>query len=314
LCIVVILFAEDSWAQFASSWNFGGSLGGASGISATTTPSMSAQVSLYALWQNGIAHHLSLQMGAGFAQIASINQGGYSQYTANIIPIDVRLRYAPLDSEKWQPFIYAGVGIIPYSINSTPALSQSGTALFFPAGIGLRHQLDKEFAIEGSVGVHPTMTDFLNPIPDKGKDAYWGFSIGLTVTLGSPKTGELTEDEFDLGDRGDVHILYGVVFDSGKASLKPESDTILTKILNTLDAHADILVEFRDYLDNSADFYTSMALTQQRAESVKVWFVSRGIAASRISTVGYGPHNPIVQNTSPENMAINRRLEIVRMK
>jgi OOP family OmpA-OmpF porin len=84
--------------------------------------------------------------------------------------------------------------------------------------------------------------------------------------------------------------------------------------LNALNNHDDVEVEFRSYTDNSGDFNTNMALTQYRAESVKVWFVSRGISASRISTLGYGPHNPIVPNDSPENMQKNIRIEIVRMK
>jgi len=309
----VIFSVRNSYAQFESSWNLGADIGGSQGISATNIPSMSSQVRVYSLWENGIAAHWSLEMGIGFASIISTNQGGYSQYTANIIPIDARLRFAPLESEDWKPYLYGGVGIIHFSLNSTPASNQSGTAFYFPAGIGLRHQLSRQLAIEASGGLNPTLTDVLNPIPDKGKDAYWGFSIGITFTLGA-KPKSLSDDEFDLGERGEVHILFGVVFDSATATLKKESDTILTKILNTLDNHTDILVDFRDYTDNSGDFNTNMALTQDRAESVKVWFVSRGIAASRISTVGYGPHNPLVQNTTPENREKNRRLEIVRMK
>jgi outer membrane protein OmpA-like peptidoglycan-associated protein len=84
--------------------------------------------------------------------------------------------------------------------------------------------------------------------------------------------------------------------------------------MSSLDNHPEIDIEIRVYSDDSGDFNTNMALTQERAESVKVWLVSRGVPATRISTQGYGPHNPLVPNTSAQNMETNRRVEIVRMQ
>ena len=52
-------------------------------------------------------------------------------------------------------------------------------------------------------------------------------------------------------------------------------------------------------------------LSQKRAESVRTYLVSRGIAADRITAQGFGPSRPIADNTSPEGRANNRRVEIV---
>jgi OmpA-OmpF porin, OOP family len=58
----------------------------------------------------------------------------------------------------------------------------------------------------------------------------------------------------------------------------------------------------------------NMKLSQKRADAVKDYIVKKGIAASRITTKGYGPDKPVVPNTTPENKQKNRRIEFFRMK
>jgi OOP family OmpA-OmpF porin len=53
-----------------------------------------------------------------------------------------------------------------------------------------------------------------------------------------------------------------------------------------------------------------LPLPQARAESVKAYLVSQGVAASRISTQGYGEESPIADNNTFEGRAQNRRVEI----
>src|SRR6478736_292050 len=91
----IFFLSQNSYAQFEPSWSLGAAIGGAKGISASTVSSLSAQYRADLLWHNGIAPKWSLELGIGSAKIGSMNEGGYSSYAANILPVDFRARYAP---------------------------------------------------------------------------------------------------------------------------------------------------------------------------------------------------------------------------
>ena len=109
-------------------------------------------------------------------------------------------------------------------------------------------------------------------------------------------------------------VLDGVVFKTGSAEISPESAEILEKAFNTLNQNSEIEVEIQGHTDDVGKHAFNMKLSQKRADAVKDYIVNKGIAASRITTVGFGPDKPIVPNTSPENKQRNRRIEFFRMK
>lgn len=321
LFFAMSLFAENSYAQQEPQWNIGFRAAGLLGVNEAVHQSVKPQFHLYGLWLNGISPNWSIEAGIGFiGNLSSVNQGGFSEYSTDILPIDLRIRYSPLERPDWQPYIYAGIGILHYGVSSKPSNISSdanleGTSFFLPLGIGLRHPLDDNWAVEASIGENPTFSDDLNPVHDDRNDAFWGFTIGVTYSFGAGKDpSRIGGDEFDFGSRGNSQVFGSIVFDSAKARLRPEFDPLLTPVLNALLNHPEIEIQIRAYTDNSGDLNEATALTENRAESIKVWLVSRGISASRISTQGYGPHNPIVPNDTQENMRKNQRIEIVRMK
>ena len=106
-----------------------------------------------------------------------------------------------------------------------------------------------------------------------------------------------------------------ILFDSGKADLKESSikalDTI-TKLVNSMDN--DILVE--GHTDNipihNSQFASNWELSTERAVSVVRYFVGeKGVAPTRFSVKGYGEFKPLVDNSTPENRAINRRVDVL---
>ncbi|MDP4218896.1 MAG: OmpA family protein [Bacteroidota bacterium] len=314
-CTLVFL-VHTSRAQQAPAWSLGASIGAVAGVNESTQQSLNAQFHFTCLWLNGIMPRWSVEASIGTAKIGSSAQGHFSEYSTSLVPIDLRVRFAPLENMEWQPYLYAGIGLLHYTVNSAPPNSSSnatlsGTSAYLPLGIGLSHPIDEEWTAEATIAENPTFTDDLNPVRDNRNDAFWGFTIGVRYTFGIKSS---SSDDFDFGTRGTVRIVRDIVFDSGRAWLKPESERILQRVMSSLDNHPDIDIEIRVYSDDSGDFNTNMALTQERAESVKVWLVSRGVPAARISTQGYGPHNPLVPNTSAQNMETNRRVEIVRMQ
>ena len=66
--------------------------------------------------------------------------------------------------------------------------------------------------------------------------------------------------------------------------------------------------------DNVGGAKYNMNLSLGRADAVKVYLVSQGIAASRIATRGFGFTKPVADNSKPEGRARNRRIEFVRVR
>ena len=107
-------------------------------------------------------------------------------------------------------------------------------------------------------------------------------------------------------------VLDGVVFETGRAVLSVESEAILTKALNTLQYYPEMKVAIHGHTDNTGGVKTNMRLSQARAEAVKAYLMSRGIAGARIETKGFGPYQPIAPNDTPEGRRQNRRIEFSR--
>jgi outer membrane protein OmpA-like peptidoglycan-associated protein len=113
--------------------------------------------------------------------------------------------------------------------------------------------------------------------------------------------------------RGMVITLSGsVLFASGKSELLPAAQTKLNDVAEALtkqDPDAKMVVE--GHTDSQGDDAFNQKLSQARAESVRAYLVSRGIAADRITAQGVGESRPIADNASAEGRANNRRVEIV---
>lgn len=108
--------------------------------------------------------------------------------------------------------------------------------------------------------------------------------------------------------------LEGVTFATGSAKLTKESETVLEKAYNTLAQNPEVIVEIQGHTDNVGKRASNVKLSQGRADAVKAWLVAKGVAASRISTKGYGPDKPVALNTTADGRAKNRRIEFFRTK
>lgn len=115
------------------------------------------------------------------------------------------------------------------------------------------------------------------------------------------------------GMDGDRFVLEGVTFASGSARILPESETVLQQALEALNRRSELRFEIAGYTDDRGSARTNRRLSQQRADAVKRWLVSHGLAASRFQTRGYGSESPIDTNDTPEGRARNRRIEFRRI-
>ncbi len=108
--------------------------------------------------------------------------------------------------------------------------------------------------------------------------------------------------------------LEGVNFDNDKATLRPEAMAILDKAAATLKEWGNAKVEVAGHTDSVSDDAHNMKLSLRRAEAVKNYLVSKGVAADRLSAKGYGETTPIADNGTEEGRFKNRRVELVPMQ
>ena len=110
-------------------------------------------------------------------------------------------------------------------------------------------------------------------------------------------------------EKGKAVVLEGVTFETGKATLRKESETTLEKAFIALVANPDIKVEIAGYTDNVGSDKLNDGLSLRRAQSVKTWLVRKGIDSKRMTTVGKGKRDPVDTNDTAEGRTKNRRIE-----
>jgi outer membrane protein OmpA-like peptidoglycan-associated protein len=128
------------------------------------------------------------------------------------------------------------------------------------------------------------------------------------------RVAESQKDIYDeLSEKG-RWATQGILFESGKSDLKPESTPTLKSIAAALKAHPELKVEIEGHTDNVGSATSNMTLSQARADAVKAALVSDySVAADRLTTKGFGDTKPVAKNTTPEGRANNRRVEIVKL-
>jgi len=107
-------------------------------------------------------------------------------------------------------------------------------------------------------------------------------------------------------------VSNGIRFDTGKATLKPESMGVINEIYKMLSEHSEINVSIEGHTDSDGDFDKNMQLSLNRAAAVRLRLNEMGIEAHRFSIQGFGESKPVDNNDTPEGKANNRRVEFVK--
>lgn len=108
-------------------------------------------------------------------------------------------------------------------------------------------------------------------------------------------------------------VTHGILFDTGKAVIKPESLPTLKSILAILNDNAELKFSIEGHTDNQGKSTLNQPLSEKRAEAVKTWLVGKGIGAERLRSKGWGDANPLDKNDTPEGRANNRRVEFLKV-
>jgi outer membrane protein OmpA-like peptidoglycan-associated protein len=111
--------------------------------------------------------------------------------------------------------------------------------------------------------------------------------------------------------RGVIVSLSGILFDVGKATLKPASQLTVAKLAGILMVFPQMNLSIEGFTDSTGSAELNMRLSMDRARSVYEFLMTQGISNGRMKYQGFGPENPVAPNDTEANRAKNRRVEVV---
>ncbi len=125
----------------------------------------------------------------------------------------------------------------------------------------------------------------------------------------APAPGSVEAIRADLQEKGKA--LMPVHFDTAKATIRPDSEELLTNAAQVLKENPTLRVYVDGHTDSQGGKAMNLALSKRRAAAVRAWLIKQGIEANRLVARGFGLQNPVGDNGTPEGRQANRRVELV---
>jgi len=107
-----------------------------------------------------------------------------------------------------------------------------------------------------------------------------------------------------------LNIPNDISFDTGSAAIKPQLRAVLDPFANSLRDDPSARLMIVGHTDNTGSEAINNPLSVERAQSVRDYLVTRGVAATRVETAGRGEREPVASNATEAGRAKNRRVEI----
>jgi len=178
------------------------------------------------------------------------------------------------------------------------------------------YRLFHDPAKETTVSVHAYR---LNPSQFSSCKTHFEGRVVVVVDVVSPNTKSLelsvvSSDQMqdEIAETGKI-ALYGILFDSGKDSLRTESTETISQIAALMQAERDLRLLIVGHTDSKGSFGYNQDLSERRAGSVVRALVNQhGIASSRLFPVGVSFASPVATNDTEDGRAQNRRVELVK--
>ncbi len=105
-------------------------------------------------------------------------------------------------------------------------------------------------------------------------------------------------------------VLEGVNFKPGTADLMPEAQKALDKVVTSLKRNPQLSLEVAGYTDSAGDPKRNLELSAERSRAVVNYLIAGGIAAQRLTSIGFGAEKPIADNGTASGRSKNRRVEL----
>lgn len=106
-----------------------------------------------------------------------------------------------------------------------------------------------------------------------------------------------------------IEFTDDVLFGYDNYDLRPEARTNLEKLVKILNKYPDTNIEIHGHTDSKGTAKYNQKLSEQRANAVSNYLISKDISSKRLTTIGYGEDKPKFSNLTEEDRAKNRRVE-----
>jgi outer membrane protein OmpA-like peptidoglycan-associated protein len=118
------------------------------------------------------------------------------------------------------------------------------------------------------------------------------------------------EDQSKVVDNTTWFNFDRLLYETGSATLKPESREQLQNMAAILKAYPTVTLKIGGYTDNTGNAVANKKLSQSRAEAAMTELVRLGVAQARLEAEGYGQEHPVASNKTEEGRAQNRRVAV----
>ena len=144
------------------------------------------------------------------------------------------------------------------------------------------------------LGFHDSTSYNVLDIPALKDNQYYKNPFNVDIQFEAPKS----------------FVLDNCTFETGKATLQPEAYKVVDELVEYLKRKEDEKIEVGGHTDNVGKPEANMVLSTNRANAVRAYLLTKGIAPERVTAKGYGMTMPIAENTTAEGRGLNRRTEV----
>ncbi len=135
------------------------------------------------------------------------------------------------------------------------------------------------------------------------------YSVNVNLPPSTGYAQKVKDIQLQRMEPGSNIVLNNVFFDPGKAALRPESNPELDRLLKLMSENSKLKIHLCGHTDNVGAIDANKDLSQQRAQAVATFLVTRKIKPERVQVTGYGPTIPIASNATEDGRQLNHRTE-----
>jgi outer membrane protein OmpA-like peptidoglycan-associated protein len=217
--------------------------------------------------------------------------------------------------DLWQIPLHEDVKPIEVSVLSGTVLDNVSGQLLNAEVVLVNAQTGARVAsVESTAGL-----GFAIPLPEEGDYTFEVSAQGFVFKVESYSQGKAGTGVSDKNvnirltpiEDGVVFTLEAIQFETGKSLLRSSYQGGCERLASWMLEHPDVRVRVEGHTDDVGSAASNEALSLERAQAVRLFLESRGVAASRVDVLGLGDSMPLSGNETEEGRSSNRRVEVV---